>query len=246
MATKRAAVIVHDPTETPSMVGRRLRDHGYELVEYVVSAEVGQAHSDMPFPDPADFELVVVMGAIHSVYDEETIGSWIGRELDFLRAADGAEVPVLGICFGAQALAAAHGGSVVRAERPQVGWHRIPAAPGMGTGPWMQWHYDRLEVPPAATVLSVDEYGVQAFVLGRHLGLQFHPEVDPEHLQRWLDHGGDAELAKLGLDAEAIMDDARTHADQGRTSALVDWFLAEVAHLTDGEIGAPGDPTEAA
>lgn len=228
------------------MVGRRLDELGFELVEFVVTAGMGEPASDMAFPSPADFDVIVLMGAIYSVYDEATIGSWIGRELDFLRQADRAEVPVLGICFGGQALAAAHGGSVVAADRPQVGWFPIPEAPGMGSGPWMQWHYDRLEAPPGAEVLSVDDWGVQAFVIGRNLGLQFHPEVDPAHLQNWFDNGGYDELAKFGLDPEALMADAENLADQGRTSALVDWFLAEVAHPSGDGAEVPGDPADVA
>ncbi|MEM8924201.1 MAG: type 1 glutamine amidotransferase [Actinomycetota bacterium] len=229
-SSPRAVVVAHDPMETAGMVGRRLVDHGFELVELVVTEAADKPRSDVPFVDPADHDLVVVMGSVHSVYDTETIGSWIGRELDFLRAADAAGVPVLGICFGGQALAAAHGGAVIRSERKQVGWYPVPSdRPELSVGPWMQWHYDRFEAPPAAEVLSVDDYGVQAFTLRRNLGVQFHPEVDPDHLQRWFDGGGVEELASLGLDPDPIMADARRHASQERTNTLVDWFLADIA-----------------
>ena len=229
--TSRAVVIAHDPTETASLVGQRLEQHGFTLTEHVVLADMGDSRSDEPFPDPGAFDLVVVMGSVHSVYDTDTIGSWIGRELDFLRQADRSGVPVLGICFGGQALAAAHGGDVVPGEHKQVGWFAVPSPhDGLPAGPWMQWHYDRFEAPPNADVLSEDAYGVQAFTLRRNLGVQFHPEVDPDHLQRWFDNGGLQELDRLGLDPQAVMADAKVHADPVRTGRLVDWFLSQVAH----------------
>ena len=73
------------------------------------------------FPDPLSYDAIVPMGAAWSVYDRDRIGTWIEDELGFLRRAHGAGVPVLGICFGAQALAAALGGKVVRAEDPRWG-----------------------------------------------------------------------------------------------------------------------------
>ncbi len=242
--SRRAVVVAHDPVETSGMVGRRLVDHGFELEELVVTSSLRDPTSDLVFPRPAEagFDLAVVMGSIHSVYDTDTIGSWIGRELDFIRAADEAGVPVLGICFGGQALAAAHGGAVVPAERAQIGWYAIPSNhPGLPPGPWMQWHNDRLEAPEGAEVLSVDDWGVQAFTLGRNLGVQFHPEVDPAHLQRWFDVGGRDELIQRGLDPERVMADAHRFARQSATDTLVDWFLTDVAALLD-----PTDPAGSA
>lgn len=231
-ATTRALIVVHDPHEQASIVGRRLVHHGYSLERFAVVDDMAQPHSDRPFPDPAAYDLIVVMGAIYSVYDTDTIGSWIGRELDFLRAADVLGVPVLGICFGGQALAAAHGGRVVRAEQSQIGWFPVPEVDGIAAGPWMQWHNDRLEVPPDATVLSVDGYGVQAFVFGCNLGLQFHPEVDRAHLDAWLAGGGIEELDRAGVDPNRLVADTDRCVDEGRTNALVDWFLAEVAGVS--------------
>ena len=95
---------------------------------------------------------------------------------------------MLGVCFGGQALAAAHGGSVVPSDRIQVGWHQIPSStPQLATGPWMQWHYDRFEAPSDAIVLSKDEWGTQAFRLRRNLGLQFHPEITLAMMYRNMD-----------------------------------------------------------
>lgn len=231
----RALVIVHEPGSEPVLVGERLRYHGYELVEVIVAAQMGDPTGSADgFGEPTDVDLVVPMGSTFSLTEPDRIGSWIHDELDFLRRADAAGVPVLGICFGGQALAAAHGGRVVKCDRPQIGWCPLTATDGAPlAGPWMQWHFDRFE-PPAddgVEILAADEVGVQAFALRRNLGLQFHPEVTPDHVGLWVSSvpGDDlraagVEPAALVADAEAILDDVRD-----RTNALVDWFLTDIA-----------------
>lgn len=232
MTTKRALVIVHDPGATAAMVGERFIHHGYALDELVITTDVTNPRSDVEFGDPADYDVILPMGAIYSVYDESGIGTWIGRELEFLRQADRVGVPVFGVCFGGQALAAAHGGLVMKAERDQVGWHQIPSTtPALATGPWMEWHYDRFEAPSDATVLSVDSWGVQAFRLRRNFGTQFHPEVDVGHLQRWFDYGGVSELERFDMSAERLMEETVRNSEVARphTNALVDWFIEDIA-----------------
>ena len=233
----RALVIVHDPGSEAVLVGERLEHHGYEQVEVALTTEPGNpTGSAADLGDPADYELIVPMGSTFSLTEPDRIGSWIHDELDFLRRADAAGVPVFGVCFGGQALAAAHGGRVVRADRPQVGWHHLTPFDGVPipAGRWMQWHYDRFEPPtddPDVEVLATDDIGVQAFALRRNLGVQFHPEVTRHHVARWLELGARHELAGLGIDADellaqcdAVLDDVRE-----RTNALVDWFLTDIA-----------------
>jgi GMP synthase-like glutamine amidotransferase len=232
----RALVIEPEAGNQPVLVGERLRQHEFELTEVVLSDDDGEALGG-ELGDPTDYELVVAMGSIRSVY-EAPARAWIADAVGYLRRAHAGGVPVLGICFGAQALAAAHGGQVVRARRPQVGWYPLAGVPGSGLpdGPWLQWHYDRIEPPAEAAVLAADDLCVQAFTVGRSLGVQFHPEVTRSHLAGWIDSGGGAELARLDIDADALLAD--TDAIQtdvtGRTNQLVDWFLADVACLGRG------------
>ena len=167
-----------------------------------------------------------MLGAENSVNDQDP---WIAAELAWLRAVDQAGVPVLGICFGAQALCAALGGRVEAMDRKEIGWTLVESADHelIPAGPWLEFHGDRCLPPATASELARNDAGVQAFRLGRHLAFQFHPEVDGPQLKRWLDAGGDKDAERLGLDPDQFLADtireepaARERADRLVAAAL--------------------------
>jgi GMP synthase-like glutamine amidotransferase len=122
------------------------------------------------------------------------------------------------LCFGGQALSIALGGEVVRAAQPQIGWFELSGrAEVMPRGPWFHWHYEQLSVPPGATALAHSAAGPAAFRHGRHLGLQFHPEVTVEIIawwSRWED-----ELTALGISADALLAESELRAPLARRHA---------------------------
>jgi GMP synthase-like glutamine amidotransferase len=232
----RALFLQHDPGSEPGLVGEHLTHRGFEveLVEMSPSLHDGTWHGE--FPDPTAYELVVPLGAIWSLYDRAQVGSWIDRELDLLRRADAAGVPVLGICFGGQALAAAHGGEVTLAERAEVGWVTIETDDPelVPPGPWMQWHSDRFVLPPGAVEVARNDVGPQAFRLRRNLAVQFHPEVDEANVQRWIEldrAAADTFITAAGSTVEAVLRDTREQESRARADVarFVDRFLDEVA-----------------
>jgi GMP synthase-like glutamine amidotransferase len=91
---------------------------------------------------------------------------------------------------------------------------------GIPEGPWFQFHGDRCLPPEEASVLARNEICVQAFRVGRHLGVQFHPELDAGQLARWIKAGADAELAEAGIDPEALL--AETESLEGSAAIRVD------------------------
>lgn len=238
--TRRALIVAHDPTLHGGIVADRLEQRGFQLEQFTVARSQDDPHSEIPFPDPTEFDLIAVFGAVWSVYDTDTIGSWITREHEMLRAADVAGIPLFGVCFGCQSMAAALGGASVPAETPQSGWYHITSEvpEGIVPGPWFEWHSDRIEPPPDARILAYDETCVQAFQLRNHLAVQFHPEITVAQIEHWIAHGGDIEMQSRGVDPQELLAESVGYADQVRdhTYRLVDWFLAEIAELSAGPV----------
>jgi len=231
----RALFIQQDHVSPVGPVGERFAERGYTVEEFLVVPEdrFHEPSVEVRFPDPLAYDVIVPMGAPWSVYDESTIGAWVLEELSFLRTAHDAGVPILGICFGGQALAAALGGSVERAPEAEIGWHTVASdEPDLvEAGPWFQWHHDRWVVPPGARSIARTEHASQAFVQGHSLGVQFHPELTTTMLQGWLDNGGAAYMTSHGIDPAAVL--ARTTVEEpaaiARSHRLVDRFLDQVA-----------------
>lgn len=217
-------VLRHHEQDAAGLVGEAFASCGAELTTHLVP-------DSAPLPEVEDFDHVVVLGAKWSIYDREAVGSWIDSELAWLRHSDEAGIPVLGICFGAQALTMAFGGRVEKAPAPEIGWTAVePVGPGpgiVGPGPWFQFHSDRCVIPAHAVLHARNTTGAQAFSIGRNLGVQFHPEVDGDQLSRWLEDGGREEIEANGLDADQLLAEtiANEGAARGRAADVVEASL---------------------
>lgn len=221
-----ALVIQQDASEKAGLVGRALKARGFELVPWTVQPDPSLPAGRRDYPDPEEFELVLTLGSPWSVYDPD-VAHWVRPQLEFLRRATDAGIPVLGICFGAQALAAALGGEVRPGEWTEVGWQPVSSEETVLAGSWFQWHQDVFEVPAGAEPLATSPVGPQAFRVGRSLAVQFHPEVDSAHLSMWMNSGGQAEVERQGVDVDELLDETRAREAEMevRVPALVDWFL---------------------
>lgn len=214
---------------TEALLGEAFTDQGFDVdvFEVVPAERVDDPAVDVTFPDPAGYDVIVPLGARWPVYDDALRRSWVGDETQLVRDAADAGVALLGVCFGGQLLAQAFGGSVTRSSDPEIGWYDVTSdqpdlIPG---GPWFQWHFDRWTLPPGATEIARTANASQAFVLGRALGLQFHPEVDSGLLELWLETDRDGEVASIG----------RTHDElRSRTTELADSAASRVRDLVRG------------
>jgi GMP synthase-like glutamine amidotransferase len=157
---------------------------------------------EMP-EDPTRFEWIAALGAEDSVNDREP--AWIPAEIDLLRRAVERDVPVLGICFGGQALAAAMGARVGPAKPATIGWYEIETSePALvPAGPWAHFNFESFSVPSEATLLARSPCGPGAFRADAHLGVQFHPEATPEIVENWIDKEG-GRLAAAGIDVDGV------------------------------------------
>jgi GMP synthase-like glutamine amidotransferase len=180
---------------------------------------------EQALPDPTEYGFVVSLGSKHSA--NETDPEWIPREIAALRAAVSSDVPVLGVCFGGQALSVALGGGSDTLPVPEIGWIPVESVDGaVPGGPWMQHHTELMRVPPGARELARSPAGPAAFRFGSHLGLQFHPEVDAALVDVWARTG--SELADVGLTPEDLAAQSALHAPGARAQAfrLFDAWLA--------------------
>jgi len=225
---KRALVIEHDWYCPAAGVGDRLVEHGYQLEAFRVLDDPTDPVCTKPYPDATDYDVLVVTGSTWSVTDTDMIGSWIGREVEMVRAAHDAGVAVLGLCFGGQVLSTALGGEVRRVDTPEFGWHEVDTdlPDAIAPGPWFEWHYDGFTVPDGATEIARTAVSPQAFRIGRSVGTQFHPEVTTELVDRWISMD-EKELRAHGVDPTVMAARSKEEAvdNRARSDVLVDWFL---------------------
>lgn len=193
MRADRWAVIQHVSYEGPGALAGAITDTGAELM--IVRVDTGDA---VPTPDAVTAMAgLVVLGGPMGVHEEQP---WLEAERALLRAAVDTGLPVLGVCLGAQQLAAALGAEVVTGPEPEYGVgevHLTPAAlvdPVFGSAPTplpcVHWHRDAFSLPEDAVRLAGnDAYENQAFRVGaRAYGLQFHVEVTGSLVAHWGPH----------------------------------------------------------
>jgi GMP synthase-like glutamine amidotransferase len=209
----RVTVVRHHEEDSAGFVGDAFASRGAEPAVHLFPKEGA-------LPEPEGLDHVLLLGATFSVYEDGPNADWIAEERAWLRQVDEAGVPVFGVCFGAQMLAATFGGRVGPAARKEVGWTVVdtldPAL--IPAGPWLEFHGDQCYPPPQARLLARTALGVQAFALGRHLAVQFHPEVDEAQLRGWMDAGG-----RAGVDPDRFLAEtaAQEPAARDRAERLV-------------------------
>jgi GMP synthase-like glutamine amidotransferase len=168
----------HVDAAPAGLLGEWLEARGlpYEVQETWVAASV---------PDPADYAFVASLGHDRMAGDLHDPG--VAAEHELLTRAVERDVPVLGLCYGGQVLAAVLGAEVGPAEVPELGWRTVESDDPsvIPEGPWLEWHFERFCTPPGATELARTADAPQAFRRGPHLGVQFHPEATVEIVAEW-------------------------------------------------------------
>jgi GMP synthase-like glutamine amidotransferase len=206
---KRAVVLQHAEVEGAGRIADLLSELGYTLSAHTLTRDSGLPKAI------ADRDLLIVMGGSMGVGD---IGHpefpYLRDEVDLLRQRIALDAPVLGVCLGAQLLAHAAGAAVYPmtakdgARQYEVGWApiRFHHQPGDALlqgipdeAPVVHWHGDQFELPPQARLLASSPLCCQGFQLKRRLfGLQFHCELDTQHVHAFLREDRDYVLKANG------------------------------------------------
>jgi GMP synthase (glutamine-hydrolysing) len=170
------------------------------LIRDGVAFDLRQLHARAELPAPEGvgrYRALIVLGGSMNT-DQGDVYPFLHQERLLLAAALEQDVPLLGICLGAQQLACVQGGCVFDRPEPAVGWMPIrlvrhdPLFEGVPSEfRALEWHAQSFTVPAHACPLALrdGDVGVQAFRAGRRAwGLQFHPEIDGPTLDVWLEH----------------------------------------------------------
>ena len=229
--THRALVLNHVAFENLGSLDQPLRARGFEI-EVV---DVATARFPLPQADACD--LLVVLGGPIGVYDQQDY-PFLKDEIACIGQRLAARKPILGICLGAQLMAAALGARVYPGKNgAEIGWSPLQAAPNATPPAWfapllepgisvLHWHGDTFDLPKGALHLAQSaRYANQAFAVDNFaLGLQFHPEVTALGLERWY-VGHACELHHAGLAAASLRSAAQEHSAALEAVAARFWKL---------------------
>jgi len=199
----KALTIRHVLAEHLGMMERPLRNLGFK-VEYLDTAK-GET-----LKEPSEeYSLLVVLGGYMGAY-EENLYPFLSYEFRLMEQALKLNIPILGICLGAQMLAKVLGARVFKGDKgKEIGWmdvFKVGEHELFQEFPNIlkvfQWHGDTFELPKGALrIYASEKYENQAFVYGKAVGLQFHIEVDQNMVKEW------AELYRDELQEEKIGED---------------------------------------
>jgi GMP synthase-like glutamine amidotransferase len=205
--SKPGLILQHGDDGPPGRFGEWLSARGIEAIVHPIWRAAAPALDGVGW--------ICSLGSECSAADPT---GWVPGEIDLLRQALSADVPVLGLCFGGQALSAALGAGIRRLEQPEIGWIAVQSPDAsIPPGPWLQYHYDLMLLPDGAEELARSPAGTAAFRHGRHLALQFHPEVDGALVDRWA--RADPQLARAGVTAAELARQSERHAEPARAQA---------------------------
>lgn len=219
-ARPRVLVVLHDVDDNLGEIAPPLAEAGVQLDVWDVERDPGAA----PAVDALlDYSGIISLGAYAGVLDEAD-HSWMPLEKALLSAALEHEVPVLGLCFGSQLLAAAAGAAFMPSPRAEFGWTRARLTPAAGDDPVLaplarsaaerggdevdvfHYHSDSHELPEGAVLLAETDGIIEAYRLGTAAwGLQFHLEVGLATQLAWI-AGAERAFAAAGVDRDEQRD----------------------------------------
>ena len=227
---KRALIIRHVPYEGVAGYREPIEAAGYH-VDRIDVADPAFASLDLAEPD-----LLIMMGGPMGVYEQEQ-HPWIACQLRRLARRLAADRPTLGVCFGAQIIAAALGARVYPGPAKEVGFHPVAVHGNAAAGPLrhiaevpvLHWHGDTFTLPEGVELLASSHvYPHQAFARGPNLlALQFHAEMgEDERFHIWLEQWPES-VVEAGGDVDSLRaahDTLGPRAAAAGRAMIADWL----------------------
>jgi GMP synthase-like glutamine amidotransferase len=219
-------VLQHEPTEGPGTIAEEIRAAGHT----VRILRLDQ-HEKVP-ADPTLFGGLVVMGGTMGVYEQEK-HPHLREEIALLGKAVKAEKPVLGICLGAQLLAASQGSEVKPGDK-EIGWFAVHKMPDACKDPVLRrlpenfsalmWHGDHFPLPKGAThLLGTQKCACAGFRVGKKAyGLVPHLEMTAAMIDEMVS-ASRKELAAAQVEPAQILEDSSEYAEPTEELARTMW-----------------------
>lgn len=184
-------MIKHIGIEGPGIIAEFFQNTAWQIE--TIELDKGEELPEVLF----QIEALIILGGPMNVYEEDKF-PFLKTEDTFIKKAIKKEVPILGICLGAQLLAKACGAEIRKAERGEIGWYKVILTEqgrqdalfqNINNGlDVLQWHYDAFQLPEEGKLLATSDLCKnQAFRFGKNAyGLQFHIEVTPNMVESWI------------------------------------------------------------
>lgn len=223
----------HVPFEPPGCIENWAIQHGYALTTTKFY------ESSYSLPDMGGIDVLIVLGGPMGVYDDHLF-EWLTIEKNYITAALQEDKKILGICLGAQLIAASTGTAVNTAPHKEIGWYKISPAKQLEKIPWLfeiikdepvvfHWHGDRFRIPDGAENLAFSEANDnQLFMLNDNvLGIQFHLEITESGLSEMIKNGAHELNPGTFVQSAQEITSRRTFVKDNneRMHRLLDYFL---------------------
>jgi len=183
---------MHVPFEGPGIIENWVEERKHRI-------NYTRFYEDDPLPEASGIKMLVIMGGPMNVFDFH-VHDWMQDEIEWVRNYIDAGKPVIGICLGAQIIAAALGVEVYPGKHREIGWHHLQFLPSLGefrickdlptTRKVFHWHGDTFPIPDGAIrIASSTAFQNQGFIYNQKaIALQFHLEVTPESVREMVDN----------------------------------------------------------
>jgi GMP synthase (glutamine-hydrolysing) len=244
----RVLSLIHGRSAHSGIFGEVTRDAGHDLDE--LSYPLGNP----PGETVDGYDALMVFGGSMNVHEVEA-NPWIQEEVALIQGALERDLPVLGVCLGGQLLAAAAGGTVTRAPRPEIGWFEVEKTAAAEGDPLLadipqrflayQWHSYQAEIPDGAVLLARSPVSPQVFKVGDAAwGTQFHAEVTQAIVESWIrNYRSDPDAIALGFDQAEQR--RRLREEIGRWNRLGRTLAGAFLTFAERRAGLLGEPARA-